>query len=625
MNALTYCEQNITFAKTSDITGSFDLPRYRFLEKPLSDLSNPRIRRMVIYKASSCMGTVFLQCAMAYRVERELGDIQSVAQTDDDAKEWTVTRGKDFILKIHGVEQLISSDKYAITNGRWMFAHKFVLICGPGVANQNAKQVRFLFTDESHLVESFPDGTLTAFEKRMGNKWNRASLHVTTAADAGREVDVFYHEGGQNEFHLRCLNCRELFWPLWGDDAEKVYGKHIFVWNDNLSGGVESRHAVQNVTILDRDRAADGQNTTSVSAGVTHDPSGSSAPPAQSIRLVCPHCSHEHHDDMQTRYALQTSGDYVSMNQSAPAEYQSYRWNCFAYYPITWKEVLADWLRALAAERQGDLKPMEDFVKKRLCMSYTPTLHALGENANSRDYKLGSVWITGEPLLRTCSFDVQDEGGFHLWAQCDEFKRDGSSRRVQYAKLSTWGHVRQFQLDHLVESEHTGVDIGHRYAETLGRCSQWKWYGFQATNDPQFFHSVRNEQIPNRFYSQAEKHNALIGMRKPERVEIIRGIPDGICLVRKWSKANVGIVLMRLKSGDSGRYFGIASDITEDFTSQLHSYVEALDTNKKTGAESLILRQVKHHDHAFSCSSQSLILAMVAGYFPLSESPCTSP
>lgn len=587
MNALDYSKAKIRFAKTSDITGRFEIEKYRFLEAPLKDLSNPRIRRMVVYKASSCMGTVFAQCAMAYRIERELGDIQFVAQTDSDAAEWTVTRGKEFILRLPSIDALIPRADtgkiraYAITNSLWQFAHKFALIAGPGVANQQSKQVRFLFTDESHLVESFPDGTLAAFEKRMGGKWNRAALHVTTAADKGREVDLMYHDGAQNEFHLRCLNCKQLFWPLWEDDAKDYYKKRLFVWDE-------------------KDNEQDTINT---------------------LRLVCPHCSHEHQDDMQTRFGLQTHGDYVAMNPDALVENQSYRWSCFCFYPMPWKERLSEWLAALRAEKLGDLAPMADFIKKRLCQSYVPTLHNVGESITNRDYKTGSFWIVNEPTIRTASFDVQDEGGFHLWAQCDEFIRDGSSRRIKYCKLSTWEHAKQFQTDHGVNNEQVAIDIGHRYAETLGRCAQWKWYGFQSTGDVEFMHKVFTPHhaeyrlIPNRFYSQCQLHNAGIG----KSVEIVRGVPHELqCLVRKWSKQGVGKLLMRLKSGDSGRYFGIASDFSEDYMNQLHSYIEIPDVNKKYGTHSVTyIKQIRHHDHAFPTTCQSLILAMIAGYYPV--------
>ena len=46
------------------------------------------------------MGTVFLQIAMAKRILCDVGDMYFVAQTDDDAKSWTVERGAEFILTI---------------------------------------------------------------------------------------------------------------------------------------------------------------------------------------------------------------------------------------------------------------------------------------------------------------------------------------------------------------------------------------------------------------------------------------------------------------------------------------------------------------------------------------------
>lgn len=79
---------------------------------------------------------------------------------------------------------------------------------------------------------------------------------------------------------------------------------------------------------------------------------------------------------------------------------------------------------------------------------------------------------------------------------------------------------------------------------------------------------------------------------------------------------------MALKAGKS-RYYGIASDISPEFVAQLNSYTYASDYNKKTGVHSMILKQIKKDDHAFSCASMTLLAAIIKGMFPLSQSTQT--
>jgi hypothetical protein len=620
MNPVEFATRKIVFDEASAITGRFDISKYRHLEKPLLDLDNIHIKRLTCIAASSSLKTVFLQIAMAYRLDQRPGSIQAVMQSDDDATDWMKTRGRKFLNRIPTLKDALSNDKFAQTNSLWMWPHQFLLVTGPGENAQQAKQVTYLFTDESHVTE-FREGSLASFEERMSKRWNRQAVHCTTAADAGKEVDRFYYQGGQNEWHMRCTHCLQLFWPIWEEDAKAKYGKLVF-------------HA----------------------AGDT-------------IWIQCPHCGVATHDTARGRYALHEHGDYVSMNtfvsggvesrhaiqqadsclkthngdfnpqgsesrndnpkiasesSASPAgnftsENQSYRWNCFACHWIPWSEALSKHREAIAAARLGDLKPHENFQKKRLACSYTPQIPELGEKSGSSDYGIRDDW--GVPMRKICSFDVQDEGGLHFWAQCDQFADDGSSRRVDFKRLETWQQCRDFQLMHKVRDSDTYIDAGHRDREVYAMCAKWKWFALLARDEDSFSHTIidprtKERRLVSRPYSTTQLQDSMTG-KAGTRIAVSRGIPAGFCLSRLWSKPKIGGLLMSLKSGQS-RYYGIARDISPDYVSQLKSYVYATKATKVNPlASTLYLRQVKKDDHAFSTSSMCLVGAIIAGFFPM--------
>lgn len=130
MNPLVFAHRKIVFDEASPITGRFDISKYRMLEKPLRDLGNIHIKRMVWYKASSALGTVALQIAMAWRLDQRPGNIVAVMQSDDDAKDWMATRGRKWLKRIPGILDTMANEKYNATLGRWLWPYQWMLVTG---------------------------------------------------------------------------------------------------------------------------------------------------------------------------------------------------------------------------------------------------------------------------------------------------------------------------------------------------------------------------------------------------------------------------------------------------------------------------------------------------------------
>lgn len=361
-NARKFARKHIVFGKSSPISGRFHEDKYPFIGKPLDSLDKIRVRQTVVYKASSCMGTVFSQIAMVYRLTERPGDMLFVAQSDDDAKDWMITRGKAFIKSIEPLMSTLLVDRNAIQNTLVQWPHQWLIVTGPGANARESKQVRYVHTDEAHL-DAFSPGSLAAFNKRMGRRWDRHELHVSTASaeatvdgegkPVSKEIDVKYHEGQQDEWHQMCPHCNRLFWPLWEQYALDKYGQRVFVWTDSQS---------ENETL-------------------------------DSIHVICPWCNKEIYDSPPTRYEMNLGGDYVMQNPDHQIVNESYRWSALAPDWITWREILMTYLSAMTAARHGDISQMEDFIKKVLCMTWRGHIPDLLDAYISGDYNLGDEWI----------------------------------------------------------------------------------------------------------------------------------------------------------------------------------------------------------------------------------------
>lgn len=584
MNTRDFAASHIRFDKSSPISGAFRLDYYPFLGKPMDAADDIECKRLVIYKASSCMGTVLGQIINAKRIVCDVGDQKMVCQSDDDAELWTKTRGKEWLKSIPDAMRLLSKDKYAVTNTLWLFRHKFLELSGPGINSAQSVQVRYIQTDESHL-DAYGPGCLTEFEKRMGGRWDRNAVHITTAPAIGKEIDTFFLTGNQNEWHWRCPKCAQLVWPLWEDDSKQHYNGHRVLFSHE---------------------------------GAMH--------------YACPHCEHTTTDTARARYDLVRDGDYVSMNPTAPKATQSFRWSAWsAAHWIAWADMDSEYQAAMESAKLGDYKPYEDFCKKRKCKAYEPTVLDFSDTPKS-NYNLGDVWITEHEKLRVASFDFQEghgAEGIHWWGQVDEFARNGDSRRVDYKRLESWADCRGLQERHLVANLDTYCDSGHRDKEVFAKCALFFWQSLISSDDDSFNHTINLggtlKQVANPYYTQLKPQDSMSGqnardMRK--RGNFIphgRRLPIGWCWSRTWSKPNIGYLLLRIKDGRLGREYGIAANIIDKYTEQLNSYIETTEINKRTGARKRILKQVKESDHAFATSSQCLLGAIIRGYFPVAN------
>lgn len=595
MTTLNFAAKYIKFNKpATPITGPFRIENYRFLEKPMWTADDIRVRMMIVLKASSSMGSVLGEIINTKRVACDVGDQIMVCQTEEKAENWSKTRGKDWLKAIPNISRLISNEKYAITNKLWQFRHKDLFIFGPGINNAQSDQVRFLQTDESHLDAYLP-GALTEWGKRCGGKWHSQQTHITTAPDDGKEIANFYLSGNQDEWNLRCPKCNGLIDPIWSDvDAlkAKYNGEAIFVYRDSDMSPI----------------------------------------------LVCPHCSHISHDNDKDRFKLNEHGDYVEANPSAAIAIRSFRWPVFAMHSIAWTGLLAEYRAAMDAAKLGDLKPHEDWIKKRECRIYFLRLPDFGGEKGVNDYKIGDEWENPEERRRFIGADYQagkgDEGA-HLHAVCAEYDRLGNSRRVEYRRLDTFEQLHQMAVELGVQEAKTDgklngqspcviVDSGHENRLVFRECSKYGWYAYRGSDLEQYHVTIIDgQQVSTRMpYSKPKPESGIVGEKQPER---LKGVTKG-ALPPGWAFCIVGDnntlygYLSALVGGSSGRYFGIAKDMPEIYVANMPAFIAINETDKKTNKPKPTIYKRVRKDHFWDCEVMALALAMKHGHFPLAIS-----
>lgn len=592
MNPLEYARKNVYLWQSSPVSGQWDDARYPFVRKPLMAVADIFCKVNVVLGPSQSFKTVLNELATAWILDVLGASVLSVAQSDDDAKEFALMKLMPFLDRIKTLTMRLKDNRSAKTINARIFPTHELIVSGPGENAQNSKSVPRLITDEAHLWNIRYPGALSALQGRMGERWDRQELHTTTAPDAGAEIDLLHASGNMGEWHQRCIHCNALFNPLWTEESRRTYNGHeVFRWIQSQS---------INETL-------------------------------NSIHVVCPHCDKPIEDNPRNRMEMDEGADYIDQNPNANIATRSWRWNAFAPRWKAYREFLEKYLKAIESAKLGNLKPYEDWVKKQEVRSWTGEYPMLGDSTRGRNYCLGQIEVCANDL-RVCSADQQESGGFHLWVQVDQFQKSGDSKRLFYGKVATYEDMRAIQERYGVanitrdgrEYVTTAIDCGQgiRQREIFGACERFKWLALKSGDEEEFAHiiqaaSKRTETIylP---YSQTRMESAIVGT-DVKNVRHRGGLPAGFCISRLWSKPILYGLLYALKNGDAGREYGIATDMPQEYISQLHSYIPQDDMNRATGTvRKVIWKKVAKDDHAFITSAQNLLLAIIAGYYPLS-------
>jgi hypothetical protein len=534
------------------------------------------------------MGTVAGQIINVKRIVCDVGNQMMVCQTDDDAAIWSKTRGQKWVLSVKDAERLVSkSIKFPMTNDLWQFRHKFLAITGPGITSAQSVQVRYVQTDEAHL-DTYTPGRLIEFEKRMGARWDRQATHISTAADEGKEIDDFFKQGQQDDWYLRCRNCGGLTWPTVGDKAKELYDKPVFV--ETVSG---------------------------------------------QIYFQCAHCGEMHLDTPKVRHYCATNGDYISQNLAPNKGEQSFRWSVFAAYWIPWRETYDEFNSAAKIAREfGNLKPLEDVTKKRLCLSWKPHLPELGDKKGDSDYVTGAPWVVkcNQPdTIKLCTADFQagkGSEGSHLWANCSQWDRDGNSRREAFEKVLTFSELDTFRADHQVEPKDTYCDASHENRLVYREMGARKCFAIRGSDEAEIMHIVKRNGDMMRYgmpYSQTQAQNGVIGQRslnkRERRLFSTRSkLPFGWAWEITMCNPTLYAILGSLISGSSGRYFGIASNLCDEYKDNMPAFIPIIEDDKKTNTvKRVIWKRIKTFDHPWDTEVMALVGAMRAGFFPLAK------
>lgn len=598
-NALEYARRFISFWQDSPISGRFDDAKYPFVREPLLSMSNIRAKTTVLYGPVQSLKSVILQIGTCYVVDYLRASALFIAQTDDDAKEFAEIKLNPMMDRVWAIKNTLRNQKYAQTLMKWLWANHSLLISGPSESAQQSKSARFVITDEAHLWSRDQPGAMDAFDDRHSSFWNGHSFHGTTAGDVGSDIDKRYYMGRQNEWHMRCVHCNGMIWPLFEDASKKEYNGHrVFQWREDES----------ETALID------------------------------SIHMVCPHCDKQILDTPHNRIEMDDGAKYIAKNPGADETIDSFRFNSFAPRWKSWRELFKIYLAAIQSAKLGNFEPFWNWKKKQLVESNDYEIPMLG-TSNASNFTLADI-VEDASKYRVVSFDAQQgagDEGRHFWGGCLECDPEGNVRVIAWQKCVTRGDclafVERYKPSQIVMNgkqtsvRDVAIDFGDDQDRTIrGMCAALKWLALKSGDEESFSHTIfptdRRQkpytiQLP---YSERYIESSLAGKQKGE-LQIKRGqpLPEGCAIAQQWSKPAIYSIAYRLINGlVPGRKFEVPRDIDAQFQEGIHAYRPGFITDKQTRTtRKEIWIKSKQFDHPFVVVAQCMLQLITAGKYKL--------
>ncbi len=585
--------------------------------KPLQMWDDDERQKVLILKGTGCGGTYVAEGGAAYKT--------NVRPVNVGYQIWTKPKaariGKRLFNKLERMpdyQRRKASKGYSTRKQEAEFTWPPTALYVQEASETAAQTDRLddVINDEPWL---YPQGRCSEFYKRTnGAMPYHKHVGVSSAPRTPEhEYYVDWLEGCQDEFHLCCPKCSQLFIPITGEESKKRYSMHVVQWDDE----------------------------------------GSKEHQVSSCRLVCPSCSAEYRDEPRIRRDLLEGSDYIPNNPGAPRRFYSCRWNSWVAWFIPFADLLGEYLTAIEVAGRGDTAKMEDFVIKREARAWQGI--ALNERKLNitGDYELvesphpvpatkntggtNAIWHApewdeeeidekGYGLMRFAGIDVQKE---ILWCWIAQGAVGGKQRLMWCGKLRTWPEVEAILEFFRVPPWQTGCDIGYtRGCEVPITIIQNGWIALRGADD------ANNDGFVHEWEEGDETGTERLSYTpEPTPWDMSHfsgyesGMPEHID-VYSWSHRRIMDHLWNLRNGD-GTYWGLPSNIeileddmtwteSEKICKQLDS-TRFLRASPRTNANAnkklvpfLWQKRASHlRDDLWDCASMCLTLMHMQRFF----------
>jgi phage terminase large subunit GpA-like protein len=524
-----------------------------FLE-PLEFATNGQMREGYVIAPTGSGKTTLFDILIPYWIANDPGSILAVQATDPEAADYAEKRLNPILDSCEDLKPLFDSlGRHKRKRDSITFPHMDLELVGANLSSLQRKSKRYLLGDECWL---WKHGLMAEARARMHDRWNRVAMWVSQGgfetqydqiAKTDYETELYAGWRGSDRriWNFQCPQCGEV----------QPYLRKQLEWT------------TQNNDAGELDIAAILQST----------------------RYKCRNCPEQFEDTPINRRALADTGRYVATNPNHKPGIHGWNYNVLTVYRIPWSEFAIAWARAKIALENGDKKPLEAVIQKRLAEFWrelpdVPETALTAGDYHKADYANGEM-IDNE-IARFMTIDRQRD---HRWVKIRAWRADGSSRLLLEGKSLTKESCREIQRRYKVRDGLTFQDAQYETGDVYDECVEYGWTAMHGEGKQKtFLHSRTRGRSFRAFYSPMKQARAPHGGRANYIF---------------WSNEGVKDELVQLRAGGRRPPFEFPQDVSPEWLKHMVSEVKIDGTYVNQGRP----------NHLWDCEAMGVAAAMIFG------------
>jgi hypothetical protein len=468
-NPIDFLEANVKRIPYSPKAGAFRVENTPHLREPLEACADPTVLELGIQgcvQSGKSWTIEGLSCMIPVLFP---GPTLILQARDKDAVNYVKTRLSLLWQSIPKVRDMLSADGVT-KDGTIIFKGNTCWVDGANnYKNLQGKSIRYLLCDE--VWQWNPGAIKDALHRVTAYKWQSKAVLVSQGGTEGDDWSTWFGTTDKRIYQFTCPDCG----TLQGWDWENI----VFPENAKRENG--------------------GWNLDKVESGT---------------KYKCKCCPATFNDNVATRVDMNKASRYVVTNPNAPSFRRGYQYGALSMLDLglSWGQLAVECIEAKRSyEETGNNVLRQEFVQKRLALTWKEEADEVQMTATSGDYKLGEDWgdeggfitvvdkynrprtrpVPGPQLtdemrrsssfvrMRFLSVDVQKAGMYWVARSWDGL---GNSRLVGCGYLMTWAEIESTRKRLNVDPANTFVDIGNERDKNLAVCAT---YGFVGTRGDQ--------------------------------------------------------------------------------------------------------------------------------------------
>lgn len=541
--------------------GRFDVRTSRHLVEPFAAIQDDAVREVSLAGAIQTGKTLVVEGAICWAICNSPGPIMWTLQTDDDAREHCNQRFMEGLRSIAQIRALMPADRHLKQMSAIYFGPFFLEVNGANLSNLQRVSVRWKFNSECWLWKqgllTHARGRVSAFEKAGNSK-------VVNESQGGNDGDDFHlawKAGNQQVWGVRCFGCGEAS-PLEfaGTMLTDPKQRACVVWDE----GARRKDGTWNIG-----RAA------------------------ETARWRCRRCGHDHGDDARTRARWNADGGYIEQRGDAPESVRSFRWEALVSRDMG--ALVAQFLEARAAQKQGVVQAMMDFTRQRRALPWKEDDTSEAILLRPSGYKLAEAPEVEKIENEAGRFMTIDRQRDHFWVVVRAWRRDGTSRLLYFSRVTTAEQCEDLRGGWGVEPQLAFEDAGYFPEGVYGDCAKYGWTALKGSGENYFTVELKRDMKIKRLWS-----NASLVQHEGKLVPLFH-----------WASDPIKDVLEKLYRGQ-GAGWETPDDVSPEYVNHLSGEHKKLVVNKRTGRQEWRWFR-RHANHGRDLEAMQTVVAMMLG------------